>query len=956
LGRVTKYEYDANENIIKIIRDYGGPLHSETVSNYDNAGNRTRMIDPLGNITQYDYDGYGNLIRITDPLGNISTFTYDIKGNKLTETDANGNTTAYTYDVMDRMVSMTDPLGNSTTYSYDANGNIISKTDPEGNINTYSYDAYNRLIRETDPLGNMTTHTYDANGNRTSITDANGNTTTYINDSVNRVIQETNPLGGLIKYTYDPVGHLSSRTDENGNTTLYAYDGLGRLVSVTDSMGGITAHQYDAASNLLSVTDANGNATTYQYDSMNRMVRTVSSDAGMTSYTYDLNANVITRTEAKGITVNYHYDSINRLLTTEFPDAAQNVTYTYDGCINGKGSLCSMTDPSGTQSYAYNTRGLVTKVVRLIDGVPYITENSYSPNGSLKQLVYPSGAMVTYTYTANRITRVEHTINGFTRTIASDISYTPTAMTSQIIYGNGLTTDMSYNARNQISSLKIGALKQLSYTRDNVGNINSINDQLNPLSDKTFTYDALYRLAKATGPWGNLEYSYDPVGNRIVEDTDSGTTNYSYSGNRLISTTGAKNFVFDYDENGNTISENLRQYNYNQNKRLTSVVENSNVLGDYVYNGIAQRVKKVAGGKTTLFHYDLQGLLIAESDPTGIITSEYVYLYNQPLAKVELFNYLETCLGDLNRSGEVNVEDLSIYAAHFGIAECTIDESCLGDLDGDIDIDGRDLAAIIEEFGNTNCPYELIYFYTNDHLGTPILMTDNEGLPIFEGEFLPFGEIYSITGSAINNFRFPGQFYDNETGLSYNHFRYYQSKFSRYNRPDPASIRNGMNLYIYAKNNPLQYIDPYGLYVICVGGAGGWAVGLGGPAAGETGSMVVCFDHNFNFAAVECSGPFLGWGAGFLAGMNIKITVGNPYYNYSGPVTLCDIFGDSSGVGGGYAKGVGQAASGSFSNGSITIEHTVGIGLGGWGGGWTGGTCEPVEPVECPEICGRDRA
>ncbi|MBI4709984.1 MAG: hypothetical protein HY759_02615, partial [Nitrospirae bacterium] len=82
------------------------------------------------------------------------------------------------------------------------------------------------------------------------------------------------------------------------------------------------------------------------------------------------------------------------------------------------------------------------------------------------------------------------------------------------------------------------------------------------------------------------------------------------------------------------ISDNSRQYIYNQNQRLIKAVESGVTTGEYTYNGNGQRVKKTVDGQTTIFHYDRQGMLIAESTNTGTITNEYVYLNDEPLAKI----------------------------------------------------------------------------------------------------------------------------------------------------------------------------------------------------------------------------------------------------------------------------------------------------------------------------------
>ncbi|HDL00632.1 MAG TPA: hypothetical protein ENH23_00165, partial [candidate division Zixibacteria bacterium] len=108
-----------------------------------------------------------------------------------------------------------------------------------------------------------------------------------------------------------------------------------------------------------------------------------------------------------------------------------------------------------------------------------------------------------------------------------------------------------------------------------------------------------------------------------------------------------------------------------------------------------------------------------------------------------------------------------------------------------------------------------IYFYHNDHLGTPMMMTDGAGQTVWQGEYLPFGEEYSITGSITNNLRFPGQYYDEETGLHYNYFRDYNPVIGRYVESDPIGIKQGMNhLYLYVGNNPVNFADAYGLFIV----------------------------------------------------------------------------------------------------------------------------------------------
>ena len=76
----------------------------------------------------------------------------------------------------------------------------------------------------------------------------------------------------------------------------------------------------------------------------------------------------------------------------------------------------------------------------------------------------------------------------------------------------------------------------------------------------------------------------------------------------------------------------------------------------------------------------------------------------------------------------------------------------------------------------------------------------------------PFGNVNGAVNDLGNNFRFAGQYYDSETGLHYNYHRYYDPNTGRYLTPDPIGLAGGINLFIYAGNNPINSIDPFGLF------------------------------------------------------------------------------------------------------------------------------------------------
>src|SRR5271169_3990989 len=99
-----------------------------------------------------------------------------------------------------------------------------------------------------------------------------------------------------------------------------------------------------------------------------------------------------------------------------------------------------------------------------------------------------------------------------------------------------------------------------------------------------------------------------------------------------------------------------------------------------------------------------------------------------------------------------------------------------------------------------------------DHLGTPHKMTDTNQAVVWFAYYKPFGAATVTVSTITSNLRFPGQYYDAETGLNYNYYRDYNPVIGRYEEADPIGILKGENhLYAYAGNDPVQYVDPLGL-------------------------------------------------------------------------------------------------------------------------------------------------
>jgi RHS repeat-associated protein len=122
------------------------------------------------------------------------------------------------------------------------------------------------------------------------------------------------------------------------------------------------------------------------------------------------------------------------------------------------------------------------------------------------------------------------------------------------------------------------------------------------------------------------------------------------------------------------------------------------------------------------------------------------------------------------------------------------------------------------------------YYVLTDHLGSATMVTDEAGNPLWQSEYKPFGDIANAQGSLDMDGIFTGKEYDPDTGLYYFNARWYDPATALFLTEDP--IMNGATWYAYCGNNPLNFTDPRGLWVIFVVGA---AVGFVASSASEIG-------------------------------------------------------------------------------------------------------------------------
>ncbi|MES0863757.1 RHS repeat-associated core domain-containing protein [Ruegeria sp. SCPT10] len=801
------FAYDADGQVVSYTQTdvlSGSPSNGQTRNwtyNYTTLGSGLKVLqsidgpglvsNSIDDVTSYTYNSSGVVTAITDANGLTTTFS-DFDANDLPQRieEPNGVVWVMAYDALGRVVQTTENAGSSkeytNSYAYDLVGQVTSFTNSSGHTWTFEYDRARRLTAVLDQAGQKMVYHYDAADNvtKTEYLSAAGATQfeeTYLYDELSRMRGLSGPHGQLATFTHDVEDNLASATDALSNSTTYGFDSLNRLVSMLDQQNGAqTDMSHNNADLVTQYTDPRNLVTNFVYNGFGDVVREESGDRGTIIYTYDERGLVTSMTDGRGTVSNYTYDDGGRITARGFPTASiENQLFVYDGTANGsegQGQIATITDQAGTISRTYADGGRLTLDRRQLQTATYDTSYGYNAAGLLDHLTTPSGLRISYSYDGQeRVTDVtiqRQVIDPQTgvfppaQTVLSGAAYAPFGPVTGFTYGDNATHVRTYDTSYRLNALKddLGAiaLRDLTHswtTRDNLG---AVTDNLNSLNSETFQYSAQQRLAEAIGPYGEIDFTYDKVGNRTskVEDNNGTLTtasyNYPATSNRLADiTVGLSTRTFTHDMAGNVTYDNRSSggygYAYNAANRMSEFSINGVVQAEYVYNALGQQVirRLTQEGKTLHVIHDSDGNRLAEYeyDPVSggsTLLREYIWFNGEAVGVVE---------------------------------------------------------------------NDTLYFVRTDQIGRPAFATDANGLKVWEASFLPFGGVHTSTG-ANSDLRFPGQWFQSEAGLHQNWMRDYDPTTGRYIQADPLGLVDGPSVYGYALQNPGRYTDPRGEQVV----------------------------------------------------------------------------------------------------------------------------------------------
>lgn len=838
---MQKFSYDENNNLVSITDQLG----NVTTINRDAKGVPISITSPNGLTTYLAIDENNNLTRVTYTDGTYYSFEYTQDGLMTAEIDPNGNRFEHVFDAGGRIVDVLDPEGGRWSYAKStlANGEVlVRKTTGEGNTTTYRdrTDSTGASISTiTGPSGGVTTFTrsadgltetstlscgmetvskygldseykfkfvkeraestpagkrrltlrdkayQDVNGDKvpdliTETVTVNGKAMTLLNDTLQAKKEVTSPAGRKVISFYDPATLLTGRMSVSGlHDVNYAYDAKGRLTLLNQG-GRQTSLAYTDKGFLASVTDAEGRATSYNHDTLGRVTGIHRPDGSTIGFTYDNNGNMTVLTNPSSVSHGFGYNGVDKKTDYQTP-LSGSYQYLYDRDRR----LVETLFPSGKRIRNFYTNTQLTQI-QTPEGNIELDYLCSTKLGSLtkgaEKLVYDyDGKLVTsetlvgtlnqtlsYTYN-NDFNVTAFSYAGGTIDYAYDNDGLLTGAGSFTVArnaGNGLPESVSngtfgltrsFSGYGEIDSenVAIGGSNKYGYslTRSPSGRITARTETLaGETVGYSYTYDDLGRLLTVTKNGALVEeYRYNANGSRTYE---------------MNAQRGIAGRALAYSTEDHLLTAGDTNYQYDLDGFLTTKTQGIDVT-TYTYSSRGEMLRAVMpDGKLIEYVHDPQGRRIAKK-VNGVIVEKYLW---QGLTRL-----------------------LAVY-------------------------DGSNNLVMRFQYADGRMPVAMtkagtMYYFGYDQVGSLRVVTDAAGNVVRKIDYDSFGSIVADSNPAFTvPFGFAGGLYDRGTNLVRFGFRNYDPEIGRWTAKDPIGFAGGdVDLFGYVSNNPINWIDPYGL-------------------------------------------------------------------------------------------------------------------------------------------------
>ncbi len=621
------------------------PANNSWTYSRNEWGWATTATDPLGDITRFTHDINGNVTKTVDPLWREYVSTFDPNGNLTSTADAKEQVTHYSYDEANQRTQTVDRAGAAWKTTYTTRGAVDTATDPYTNVTQNTYDDANRLIKVTDPLGLFVESEYDANNNQIATIDKLGQRWETKFDRLNRVIAKADPLGNRTTQTYDEVGRIETVTSPNGYPSEHEYDGRGRLSKWTDAEGYEWLYAYDGVANITNITDALGGHYVMEYGPRNERLLELNQDGFEWHYAYDELLRPKIQTDPNGTVRTVYYDDGGRPELVEFSTGRRN-TFVYDD--NNNPEIATRIDAGITTTTRLQFDEM-DRITQCRDTFNKRINLAYDLMGRRQTLEYPDGKTLSYAY--DSLSRLTNQVDWASRSMS--FTYDEANRLLAKTYPNGITQTNAFDDAGRITDLSFvsasnNPLIALSYAYDKNGNKTDMTEQgtldwpLPSRIDETARYTSAGRLIDRVDPLNSSNvwtYAYDPSGNMTNANGVAQSFAFTYDEDNRVMTVDweaeltAKAIQNRYDAGGRRISRTLDSVESRHVLDLTLGMEvilcetdgSGAIQSWHVHGpgGLTYTVDSTNG--LTCYHADAQANIIATSDSSTNIVSQYAY-------------------------------------------------------------------------------------------------------------------------------------------------------------------------------------------------------------------------------------------------------------------------------------------------------------------------------------------
>jgi RHS repeat-associated protein len=841
-----------------------------TAIGYDDNGNRISQTDysdlATSHTTTFLPDALNRTKQVTDAANGITLYGYNFLDQLESVTDPKGLTTGYSVNALGDILQQQSPDTGVTDYSYDGAGNRKTQTDARGVLVTYGYDALNRLTFVDYP-GTAEDVSYDYDGTNyasgivngigrlTGITDESG-TTILLYNARGNVTQETKAVGAtayITGYRYDSADRLIGIDYPTGRQVTYERDSAGRIAAVTTTVNGVTTTLADAITympfgGIKSYVLGNGVVVTRSHDLDYRLEALLHQGSAILqnqALHYDLRGNIeaIEDLLVTGRSQTLGYDALSRVTSAAGVYGTQG--FTYDAVGNRETRVS--TPPGGTAAgsdYSY-----VSDTHRLdeIMGAEAVAFD-YDDTGN----VTSKGAL-TLTYNAAGRAKTAGVVANVYNASGQRVSRTADGKTLAFLYDS---------AGHLIAELEDGTvLREYVWLGDEPLSLVATRVQeppaptpVEPMLPGTGAYEsdantvALYHFDE--------EIVTPPLMTRTTPDSGPhglhGTLRGAVLPAHVPSSLVGYGWAYKFDgvdrgaDNSRVAMGTDQRLGFRGNSvwTLDVVVTVKEVLADDgYYRGIVCR----AGPAGVDYSLSYSSWTHPSAGPeheiwfsTGVPSNDptqYSYAavnYSGYMEPGETYAIRVTVQGGVMSITVNGIPGTSTnWPAQPGFvsplaapmsAELRVGDSCPEDYvirPSELEIDELRISNSARTdgiaSGITSPPPAVvareIFYFHNDHLATPQKLTDAAQAVVWDASYEPFGAATIVTEQVVQPLRFPGQYFDAETGLHQNWNRDYDPSIGRYLQSDPIGLDGGLSTYGYGFQNPLLNVDPTGLQV-----------------------------------------------------------------------------------------------------------------------------------------------